>query len=83
VANPVLRYLTACCSVIWERQRATLHHIRATGEIPDGHASHDHLNEQNTVPVRQDIVDKWTSDFEQLAQEVRLSSARIRHRKRR
>lgn len=56
--------------VIWERQRATLHHIRQTGEIPAAHASHDHLNEQTTVPVNQAVVDKWTAEFTNIVNEV-------------
>ena len=38
----------------------------SSGKIPSGHYSHDHLNEQKEVPVRQGTIEKWAEEFRRI-----------------
>jgi len=41
-----------------------LNKVRASsGEMPQDHCSHDHLNEQKEVPVSPDVIERWTEEF--------------------
>ncbi|GAA5828497.1 hypothetical protein JCM3770_002288 [Rhodotorula araucariae] len=55
-------------AILWDKQRATLRQIRATGTLPDEHASHDHLNEQVPVPISEEVQTTWRRRFEELLQ---------------
>ncbi|BGP50396.1 ribosylnicotinamide kinase [Rhodotorula kratochvilovae] len=55
-------------AILWDEQRETLRRIRATGTLPDEHASHDHLNEQVPVPISEEVQSSWRRRFEELLQ---------------
>ncbi|KAM0753416.1 P-loop containing nucleoside triphosphate hydrolase protein [Meredithblackwellia eburnea MCA 4105] len=54
-------------AILWDSQRSSLRHLRATGSLPPNHSSHDHLNEQVPVPIPQSLADEWRRKFEDLA----------------
>lgn len=52
-------------AIDWPRLRAFLRdEVRATGEIPEDHRSHDHLNEQKDVSLDEGVVERWRKTFE-------------------
>ncbi|KAF7315250.1 Fumarate reductase [Mycena indigotica] len=53
-------------AIDWPRLIAFLRQVKATGEIPADHRSHDHLNEQKDVPIPAELRDHWISAFEPL-----------------
>ncbi|KAJ7072558.1 P-loop containing nucleoside triphosphate hydrolase protein [Mycena amicta] len=46
-------------AIDWPRLIAFLRQVKATGEIPVDHRSHDHLNEQKDVPIPPELCDDW------------------------
>jgi len=54
-------------AIDWPRMVSFLRHVKATGEIPPDHRSHDHLNEQKDIPIPTDVRDRWVTVFEGLA----------------
>ncbi|KAI5477222.1 hypothetical protein MNV49_006595 [Pseudohyphozyma bogoriensis] len=58
-------------AIQFDRQRDVLKHIKASGVLPDDHASHDALNAEklDPVPVSEDVVAKWKTKFEELGKE--------------
>jgi nicotinamide/nicotinate riboside kinase len=46
-----------------------LEQIKHTGILPDTHKTHDHLNEQKYLPVKDSIVTRWRRESEGLAKE--------------
>ncbi|KAJ7502854.1 P-loop containing nucleoside triphosphate hydrolase protein, partial [Mycena galericulata] len=54
-------------AIAWPRMISFLREVKATGEIPPDHRSHDHLNEQKDIPIPVDVRDRWVSVFEGLA----------------
>lgn len=51
---------------MWDKQRATIKHIRQTGELPQDHFSHDHMNAQKAVHVSDEVLDRWRDRFSAL-----------------
>ncbi|KAJ7718023.1 P-loop containing nucleoside triphosphate hydrolase protein [Mycena maculata] len=54
-------------AIVWPRMISFLREVKATGQIPAGHRSHDHLNEQKDVPIPVEVRDRWVTVFEGLA----------------
>nr|GAT57771.1 fumarate reductase [Mycena chlorophos] len=52
-------------AIDWPRLVEFLRTVKATGEIPADHRSHDHLNEQKDVPIPPELRDQWTAVFQQ------------------
>lgn len=44
--------------------------VKETGEIPEDHKSHDHLNEQKDIPIDREVRDKWTARFQKICEEA-------------
>ncbi|KAJ7668469.1 hypothetical protein DFH06DRAFT_1181813 [Mycena polygramma] len=53
-------------AIQWPRMITFLREVKATGEIPADHRSHDHLNEQKDLPIPEDVRARWTAVFEGL-----------------
>ncbi|KAF8170292.1 P-loop containing nucleoside triphosphate hydrolase protein [Mycena galopus ATCC 62051] len=53
-------------AIDWPRLISFLHEVKATGEIPADHRSHDHLNEQKDLPIPEAVRDRWIARFESL-----------------
>ncbi|KAK0226194.1 P-loop containing nucleoside triphosphate hydrolase protein [Armillaria fumosa] len=53
-------------AIEWSRLIKFLRHVKASGEIPDDHRSHDHLNEQKLVQVAEEIKQRWRQEFEKI-----------------
>ena len=49
----------------------------SSGEIPAEHSSHDHLNEQNEVPVSPDVIERWTEEFLRIGAEREREGEKI------
>ena len=49
--------------------RKFLKEVKDTGTIPDWHKSHDHLNEQKDVPVKEGVFARWKGKFDKLAKQ--------------
>jgi len=56
-------------AISWDRLVRFLRHVKATGEIPPDHKSHDHLNEQKEVQVEDELRDRWTREFVNMKEE--------------
>jgi nicotinamide/nicotinate riboside kinase len=57
-------------AIDWPRLVSFLRQVKQTGEIPPDHRSHDHLNEQKDVPVREAVGRRWKDAFEGLGNEM-------------
>ncbi len=53
-------------AIEWSRLIKFLRHVKASGEIPGDHRSHDHLNEQKLVQVDEEIKQRWRHEFEKI-----------------
>ncbi|KAJ7232773.1 hypothetical protein B0H12DRAFT_1144845 [Mycena haematopus] len=53
-------------AIDWPRLISFLREVKATGEIPADHRSHDHLNEQKDLPIPDTVRDCWIARFESL-----------------
>jgi len=61
---------SAATGIQWDSMVSFLGKVRATGgDIPPGHHSHDHLNEQKEVPVHSGVIEKWTEEFRRIGEE--------------
>lgn len=56
-------------AISWDKFIAFLRRVKATGEIPSGHRSHDHLNEQEDIPIAEEFKDSWAAEFQKIKQE--------------
>jgi nicotinamide/nicotinate riboside kinase len=55
-----------------------LRQVRASGgEVPSGHDSHDHLNEQKEVPVKPGTIEKWAEEFRRIGEEREKAGERV------
>ncbi|KAG8732845.1 ribosylnicotinamide kinase [Ceratobasidium sp. 428] len=54
-------------AIDWPRLRASLKHVKESGDLPQSHYSHDHLNEQKVVPIPQDSVERWAKRFKAIS----------------
>lgn len=57
-------------AISWARMVTFLRHVKETGVIPPDHRSHDHLNEQQVVPVPDELAAKWRAHFQALQQKL-------------
>ncbi|KAL4266551.1 P-loop containing nucleoside triphosphate hydrolase [Pleurotus pulmonarius] len=57
-------------AISWARMVTFLRHVKETGVIPPDHRSHDHLNEQQAVPVPDELADKWRAHFQGLQEKL-------------
>ncbi|KAF4599734.1 ribosylnicotinamide kinase [Pleurotus pulmonarius] len=57
-------------AISWARMDTFLRHVKETGVIPPDHRSHDHLNEQQAVPVPDELADKWRAHFQGLQEKL-------------
>lgn len=48
-------------AIDWQRFVDFLRQVKATGVIPNSHYSHDHLNEQEDVPISDECAQKWAA----------------------
>ncbi|EPQ57636.1 P-loop containing nucleoside triphosphate hydrolase protein [Gloeophyllum trabeum ATCC 11539] len=64
-------------AIDWPRLESFLRSVKATGEIPPEHRSHDHLNEQRDVPVRSETAQRWKAAFEAAARAREEKGERI------
>lgn len=58
-------------SILWDKQRQTIKHIRQTGKLPEDHFSHDHMNAQKELPVSDELVKRWKEKFRSLEEQFR------------
>src|SRR6266545_7304081 len=54
------------CAISWNRLIDFLRRLKQTGEIPNDHRSHDHLNEQKEIKVDGEVREKWRQKFASL-----------------
>jgi nicotinamide/nicotinate riboside kinase len=64
-------------AINWPRLVTFLQKVKSTGEIPSDHRSHDHLNEQKDIPVREEVDRRWRAAFEQLEADMQGHGERI------
>ena len=43
--------------------------VKRSGQIPPEHYSHDHLNPQTEVPIKQEVIDRWKEKFTEVEAE--------------
>ena len=56
-------------AIDWPRLRSFLKLVKETGDIPEWHRSHDHLNEQKEIPLDESVREKWKGVFESVVGE--------------
>ncbi|EKM80775.1 hypothetical protein AGABI1DRAFT_105715 [Agaricus bisporus var. burnettii JB137-S8] len=56
-------------AISWDRLIAFLRHVRETGDIPLDHHSHDHLNEQQDIPIPNELRESWITEFKRIQEE--------------
>jgi hypothetical protein len=61
---------TAPTAIAWPRVRAFLHTVKRIARIPDDHASHDHLNEQQPVPLGAAVVARCQAEIAAMQKQV-------------
>jgi len=64
-------------AIQWPRLESALKHVREHGSLPEGHYSHDHLNEQKKVPISDDILRHWSDKFSAIEESWRVKDVRI------
>ncbi|KAK4704380.1 hypothetical protein P7C70_g1829, partial [Phenoliferia sp. Uapishka_3] len=57
-------------AIMWEKQRATLHHIQFTGRLPPDHSSNENLNDQTPLLTSQPLRLEWRSKFDELQRDT-------------
>ncbi|TFK25568.1 P-loop containing nucleoside triphosphate hydrolase protein [Coprinopsis marcescibilis] len=57
-------------AISWTRLIDTLKVIKSTGDLPPDHRSHDHLNEQKSIPIDEEAFQKWSSEFKSIQKEL-------------
>lgn len=62
-------------AISWDKFITFLRRVKETGEIPLGHRSHDHLNEQKDIPITEGFKDFWAADFQRIKQEHEAKGA--------
>jgi len=62
-------------AISWDNFITFLRLVKETGEIPLGHRSHDHLNEQKDIPITEGFKDFWAADFQRIKQEHEIKGA--------
>jgi len=63
-------------AIDWNRLVTFLKDVKVTGEIPEEHKSHDHLNEQKEVPVSEE-VERWKEEFDKAGEEAKTKGEEI------
>jgi len=53
-------------AISWDRLIKFLRRLKQTGQIPNDHRSHDHLNEQREVTIDGEMREKWRQNFANL-----------------
>ncbi|KAF9792668.1 P-loop containing nucleoside triphosphate hydrolase protein [Thelephora terrestris] len=62
----------------WNRMISSLSRVRESGgNIPPDHRSHDHLNEQQEVPVSPGLIEKWTEEFRRIGEEREKAGEKV------
>ncbi|KAF9453943.1 P-loop containing nucleoside triphosphate hydrolase protein [Macrolepiota fuliginosa MF-IS2] len=56
-------------AISWDRLITFLRHVKETGEVPQDHRSHDHLNEQKEITVPDKVRECWIAEFQRLKEE--------------
>jgi nicotinamide/nicotinate riboside kinase len=51
--------------------------VKATGEIPGEHYSHDHLNKQHPIPIDDAVLAHWRSVFTKQREEHNARGERV------
>ena len=64
-------------AIDWPRLVTFLQKVKVNGEIPPDHRSHDHLNEQKDVPVREDVQKRWIERFETLDKNMQAKGEKV------
>jgi len=62
-------------AILWDKFITFLRRVKETGEIPLGHRSHDHLNEQKDIPITEGFKDFWAAKFQRIKQEHETKGA--------
>lgn len=57
-------------AISWDRLVNTLRTIKETGKIPPDHRSHDHLNEQKSLPVDPEVENKLVAQLKQAQEDA-------------
>ncbi|KAG6821014.1 hypothetical protein H0H93_007904 [Arthromyces matolae] len=53
-------------AIVWPKLVRFLRQVKATGQIPLDHQSHDHLNEQKDIKIDEAVRDHWIRTFERI-----------------
>jgi len=64
-------------AINWPRLVSFLQRVKDTGEIPPDHRSHDHLNDQNDIPIGDDVYQRLRDTFSQLETQMKDRGERI------
>ena len=64
-------------AIDWPRLVSFLREVKQTGQIPLDHTSHDHLNEQNNVPITGEVDGRLRNTFEQLEAQIKDKGEKI------
>jgi nicotinamide/nicotinate riboside kinase len=59
-------------AISWSKLVDFLRRVKDTGEIPQDHRSHDHLNEQQLVEIDDEVRDYWRKTFEDIKREQKI-----------
>jgi nicotinamide/nicotinate riboside kinase len=65
---------TAATAIDWPRLRAFLRSVKRTARLPDGHSSHDHLNEQKHVEIGESLAARCKEEIARVQKEVEAAS---------
>ncbi|KAL0956210.1 hypothetical protein HGRIS_002367 [Hohenbuehelia grisea] len=57
-------------AISWPRLISFLRHVKESGELPEDHRSHDHLNKQKAVPVAEEVADRLRAEFIALQEQI-------------
>lgn len=53
-------------AIVWPKMAKELAFVKQTGHFSDNHYSHDHMNAQNTIPVDEEVLQRWRKKFQQI-----------------
>jgi nicotinamide/nicotinate riboside kinase len=61
----------------YRRMEAALRHFRKHGKLPSHHSSHDHLNEQHNLPLKNETTSFWKKAFQQALETAKVERVLI------
>jgi nicotinamide/nicotinate riboside kinase len=61
----------------YKRMHTVMQHFRQHGVLPPHHSSHDHLNEQPSIPIEDSSISHWKEAFRSAMEKAQIEKVLI------